>query len=104
MEVCTIEPPVQDRAVVVYSDQTHKEAIHIAADLKKHLIVDMDVMGRSFGAQLKYANSIGARWAVIIGEDEAAQGKVSLKDMDSGKQVLLDKNELQNHIATYILK
>jgi histidyl-tRNA synthetase len=104
MEVCTIEPPVQDRAVVVYSDQTHKEAIHIAADLKKHLIVDMDVMGRSFGAQLKYANSISARWAVIIGEDEAAQGKVSLKDMDSGKQVLLDKNELQNHIATYILK
>jgi histidyl-tRNA synthetase len=94
MEVCMIEPPAEDRAVVVCFDETRKEGIRIADSLREHLIVDVDVMGRSFSAQLKFANTIRARWAVIVGEDEVAQGKVALKDMESGKQELLDPGEL----------
>lgn len=94
MEVCMIEPPAEDRAVVVCFDETRKEGIRIADSLREHLIVDVDVMGRSFSAQLKFANTVRARWAVIVGEDEVAQGKVALKDMESGKQELLDPGEL----------
>ncbi|MCD4797923.1 MAG: ATP phosphoribosyltransferase regulatory subunit, partial [Methanosarcinales archaeon] len=94
MEVCTTEPPAEDRAVVVCFDETRKEGIRIADSLREHLIVDVDVMGRSFSAQLKFANTVRARWAVIVGEDEVAQGKVALKDMESGKQELLDPGEL----------
>ncbi len=94
MEVCMIEPPAEDRAVVVCFDETRKEGIRIADSLREHLIVDVDVMGRSFSAQLKFANTVRARWAVIVGEDEVAQGKVALKDMESGKQELLDPQEL----------
>ncbi len=36
--------------------------------------------------QLDFANRLGAKYAVIIGEDEAKEGVVSLKDMDSGEQ------------------
>ncbi len=94
MEVCMIEPPAEDRAVVVCFDETRKEGMRIADSLREHLIVDVDVMGRSFSAQLKFANTVRARWAVIVGEDEVAQGKVALKDMESGKQELLDPSEL----------
>ncbi len=94
MEVCMIEPPAEDRAVVVCFDETRKEGMRIADSLREHLIVDVDVMGRSFSAQLKFANTVRARWAVIVGEDEVAQGKVALKDMESGKQELLDPKEL----------
>lgn len=94
MEVCMIEPPAEDRAVVVCFDETRKEGMRIADSLREHLIVDVDVMGRSFSAQLKFANTVRARWAVIVGEDEVAQGKVALKDMESGKQELLDPEEL----------
>ncbi len=94
MEVCMIEPPAEDRAVVVCFDETRKEGMRIADSLREHLIVDVDVMGRSFSAQLKFANTVRARWAVIVGEDEVAQGKVALKDMESGKQELLDPQEL----------
>jgi histidyl-tRNA synthetase len=94
MEVCMTEPPVEDRAVVVCFDETRKEGMRIADSLREHIIVDVDVMGRSFSAQLKFANTVRARWAVIVGEDEVAQGKVALKDMESGKQELLDPEEL----------
>ncbi|MXZ88929.1 MAG: histidine--tRNA ligase, partial [Dehalococcoidia bacterium] len=43
--------------------------------------------GRSFRAQLRRANGSGARFAVIIGEDEAARGVAALKDLrEEGEQ------------------
>jgi histidyl-tRNA synthetase len=98
MEVCTIDVPVEDKVVVVYFEETRDEAMRITAMLREHLIVDMDVMGRGFGAQLKYANTKGANWAVIAGEDEIAQGKVGLKNMDSGQQELVNIDELVQKI------
>ncbi len=100
MEVCTAQPPEESRVVVVCFDETRREGMRIAQTLRKRMIVDMDVMGRSFGAQLKFANNVGAKWAVIIGEDEVAQGKMALKDMESGKQEILDPDELVKRLTS----
>ncbi|MGE5478864.1 MAG: histidine--tRNA ligase [Chloroflexota bacterium] len=43
-----------------------------------------DLRRRSFKAQMRDANRMGARFAVIIGEDEAAKGGFTLKDMLNG--------------------
>ncbi len=99
MEVCTAQPPEESRVVVVCFDETRKEGMQIAKTLREHMIVDVDVMGRSFGAQLKFANNVGARWAVIIGEDEVAKNKVALKDMESGEQEILDSDELVKRLT-----
>lgn len=53
----------------------------------------VDVMGRSLKKQLSYANDIGASYALIIGEDEIKQDKVSLKNLKTGKQELLEFRE-----------
>ncbi len=100
MEVCTAQPPEESRVVVVCFDETRKEGMRIAQTLRENMVVDMDVMGRSFGAQLKFANNVGAKWAVIIGEDEVAQGKVALKDMESGEQEILDPDELVKRLTS----
>jgi histidyl-tRNA synthetase len=100
MEVCTAQPPEESRVVVVCFDETRKEGMRIAQTLREHMVVDMDVMGRSFGAQLKFANNVGVKWAVIIGEDEVAQGKVALKDMESGEQEILDPDELVKRLTS----
>lgn len=50
------------------------------------LSVDRAFDGRSPKAQMKAANRSGARFAVIIGEDELAAGTVTLKDLRSDKQ------------------
>lgn len=39
----------------------------------------------AIGKKLKYADKLGVRYAVLIGEDEAAAGDVTLKDMQTGE-------------------
>jgi len=60
---------------------------------------DMDMMNRSIKAQMKRANKYPARFVAIIGDEEVAQGKVMLKDMDSGEQKLIVAQDVQSMIA-----
>jgi len=51
--------------------------------------------GGSFKSQMKKADSSGARFAVIIGDDEAQAGQATLKPMrDAGEQVRVKQAEL----------
>ena len=40
-----------------------------------------DLMGRDLGRQLKYADSLGIPYVVIVGEKELKENKFKLKDM-----------------------
>jgi histidyl-tRNA synthetase len=53
------------------------------------LTADMDFMERSIKAQMKHANKYPARFVAIIGENEAAEGKVMLKNMQTSEQELV---------------
>ncbi|MBO4499358.1 MAG: histidine--tRNA ligase [Bacteroidaceae bacterium] len=44
--------------------------------------------------QMSYANACGVRFVVIVGSDELASGKVTLKDMNNGEQKVLTPEEL----------
>jgi len=52
------------------------------------LAVERDASGAAFGKQFKRADRSGARWAAVIGEQEALDGVVGLKDLrvDGGEQ------------------
>ena len=47
----------------------------------------MIIMGKKLKAQMKYANKIGARFTMILGEEELSNNKASLKNMENGEQV-----------------
>jgi histidyl-tRNA synthetase len=50
--------------------------------------------GGSFKSQMKKADASGARFALVMGEEEAAAGKVSVKPLrESGEQRMLDAEE-----------
>ncbi len=61
-------------------------ALKLATKLRKKSTVEVDVMGRNVGNQLKYANKIKARKVIIIGEDEAKSGSAVVKDLETGKE------------------
>ena len=48
--------------------------------------MECDLMGRSVKAQMKYANKLGARMSLVLGENELASGRASVKDMATGEQ------------------
>ena len=48
---------------------------------------------KKFKQKMAYADKLGVPFAAFLGEDEIKQSKVSLKDMGSGEQRLLDAGE-----------
>ena len=60
--------------------------------------------GYAFGQEFVYskkramelANKLGARYALILGDDEIAAGRYSLKNMQSGEQHQVSREELFN--------
>ncbi len=57
---------------------------------------------KSLRAQLRQANSVGARFAVIIGEDEVKNGTVTLRDMASAEQETVAVTSIVEVIKTRI--
>ena len=55
---------------------------------------DIDLMGRSLKSQMKHANRLGARFAVIVGEEELARGQVVLRDLDHSEQWAIQLEEV----------
>jgi histidyl-tRNA synthetase len=53
------------------------------------LSADVDLAGRSLSKNLKYAASIKAKFAVLVGQKELEKGKVVIRDLASGKQAEL---------------
>ncbi len=49
--------------------------------------------------QMSYANALGVRFVAIVGGDELAEGKVTLKNMESGEQFLLTPAELASALC-----
>jgi len=63
------------------------EAVRLASEMRRSGInVILAFGGRSLKSQLKQANSSGARYAVIIGEDEIKSGSVLFRDLDKAEQ------------------
>jgi len=84
---------VVDPAVDVYlirvGSEAERIAMRIAEQLRNEvpkLKVQLHCGSGSFKSQFKKADKSGAEYAVIIGEDEAARGDVSLKPLRSGEQ------------------
>ena len=55
---------------------------------------ECDSVGRSVKAQMKYANKIGAKYSVIIGDSELENNSVELKEMETGEKETVVLSEL----------
>ncbi len=72
---------------VALSPEARLPAFALAASLRAEgLSCDLDYMDRSAKGQFKQADRAGARFALVLGEEELAAGVCSLRDMTSGEQ------------------
>jgi histidyl-tRNA synthetase len=72
---------------VLQVGDTRPTAARIARDLRSRgHVVETDLAGRGFGAQLSYADSINAETVVVVGERDLANDEVTVKEMASGDQ------------------
>ena len=86
--------------VVALGDEAQREAFKLVSRLRGSGIgADLDLMGRSMKGQMKDASRSGARWAVILGADELATGRVTLKDLASSEQETIGLDELEARVG-----
>jgi histidyl-tRNA synthetase len=63
-------------------------------DFRDEKILIAESLGRdSLKTQMSRANNIGARFTLILGQKEALEGTIIIRDMENGKQetIKLDK-------------
>jgi histidyl-tRNA synthetase len=76
-----------DCFVLAVSDEEKAAMLKIATALRRKGIgTEIDLMGRNMSKGLKYASARGAKFSVIVGGREIASGKLTVRDMDTGKQ------------------
>ena len=74
-------------------------AITLAEELRSAgLRVQLYGEQKKFKQKMAYANKLGVPFAVLLGEDEIAEGKCSVKNMKTGEQVKLTPAEAAAHI------
>jgi histidyl-tRNA synthetase len=85
---------------IVTLDEAHyKYGFDILHELRKSGIkAHISYETKSLKAQMRQANKLDVRFAIIIGEDEVKNKKYTLKDMQEHSQELIDKKTLLNKI------
>ena len=87
-------PAAPADALVLPMTEDMAPAIALAEQLRAQgLRVQLYGEKKKFKQKMAYANKLGVPFAVLLGEDEIAQGKCSAKDMASGEQRLLTPAE-----------
>ena len=72
-----------------------KFSFEITKELRKeNIATEMYISCSKLKKQLQFANNKKIPYVVIIGDDEKKMNKVTLKEMDSGNQKLVQINEL----------
>ncbi len=81
--------------VIPVAREDREESVRIAQELRAAGInTDMDLASKSVTKNLEYANKLGIPYVMVLGENERKKKKFKLKDMRSGKEQELKKEEI----------
>ena len=82
-------------------ENAEAEAQKLIYELRKMgVYAEQDLCGRSVKAQMKYADKLGAKYSVVLGDDEVAKGVANLKNMTDGetKEIKINPDEIVKEI------
>ena len=93
-------PDLPDVFFAPLGDQAKRQSAALADRTRRQGVAALVGMGdRGMKARLRQAAASGARWAVIVGEDELREEVATVKDLRGGEQHRLPFDELPSHLA-----
>ena len=98
-------PDIPPRPVIIVhnGEQAKAHGVVLADRLRKAgLTATLAPAQRSLRAQMRYASSVSARFALVIGDDELAKNAASVRDMDSASQEEVPEHELAAYLAAKV--
>jgi histidyl-tRNA synthetase len=94
-------PAAQGRDVYIawMGDRAHATAIRAAKDLRKAgFSVELPPVELKFGKALGQADKLGAKYALILGDNEVSEGLWTLKTLADGSQAKFTEPDLLEHL------
>jgi histidyl-tRNA synthetase len=90
------EPEAESQVFIVAEDEARDRALALATELRRAgLSADLDLADRAVKGQMKQADRVGARYALILSGD----GEATLRDMSSGEERKIDPAKAAAEIA-----
>ncbi len=90
-EIIKAEEATTAKVMVLPMLEDMSYAFKVAATLRNARInTEVNYTRKSVKSMMNYANKIGVKYVVIIGEDEQKQNLVTIKNMETGEQELCD--------------
>jgi histidyl-tRNA synthetase len=99
----TVTSAVVDVLIAPIGDRALDAALVLGRDVRKAGVrCEVDSRNASIKAQLRRANSLGARFAVILGDRELDEGVVELKDLVAHAQERVARSALTERIVALL--
>ena len=99
------KPSTCDLYIAALGDDAQVKAFGLIKELREaSLIAEGDIVGRGLRAQMKYADKIGAKFSMVIGDDDISANSAKVKNMANGEQfeVPLDEEFLNSFLEKYL--
>ena len=94
------EPETIEVFVAVMGEEAKAFGLKLLRQLRQAGVrAEMDAMARNIKGQFKYANRIHAKKTVVIGDNELAQQKVSIKDMETSQQTEIAMDDILKELT-----
>jgi histidyl-tRNA synthetase len=88
-------PDIAEVYVARTAPELSGETFALAQLLRRaEIATEMDHQNRSLKAQMKAADKLGASFVVLVGQDELAEGQVTLRDMSTKEELRVGLEEL----------
>ncbi len=81
--------------IIPIGEESLSYAYDVLSSLRENGVkTDIDLKDRGIGKALGYADKTGFRYTMLIGEDEIQEDEIAVKDMESGEQENISRNDI----------
>jgi histidyl-tRNA synthetase len=93
--------PKPDVYIAPFGSGMNAQAARLARELRRHdLVVELGDESFRLKKSLETASKVGARFALIVGEDEVRADAFALKNLATAQQVSVPRGELLQRIQS----
>lgn len=88
------KPESCDLYVASMGEKAQLKAFSIVEEVRKSgLFAQSDIVGRGLRPQMKFADKIGAKFSVVIGDNEIEENKAEVKNMETGEKTAVSLDD-----------
>ena len=99
------QPDTTDLYIASMGEIAQLKAFELADKIRKTgLSAQCDIVGRGLRPQMKFADKIGAKFSLVIGDNEIAENKAEVKNMETGEKFSVSLNQFDKDFTAIVIE